>query len=152
MRCYNSFGSKKEFGIVVAIVVFNKTLSMINFLFSSPRQVCNSLLMMSIIWKVILLWSCSLNISSTTTSAKAISSWHKTNFILVTHDLHVRGFVLFSSTIFDLTFPKSWHATLLELPHFSPPLQLLTSCYPCLWMQSPMLNNNFKSTLWNTFD
>jgi hypothetical protein len=31
-------------------------------------------------------------------------------------------FVFFSSTTFDLTFPKSLHAALLELPHFSLPL------------------------------
>lgn len=145
-----TFGGKKEFGILVANVVFDKTLSMINFLLSNLGQVCNSLSMMSIILEAIIIWSRSLNISFPTVSAEIISSWHKTIF-LATSDLHVRTncVVFLTHSWFNLSWilacTFAWIASLF-------PLQLLASCYPCLWVQSSMLNNNFKSTLWNTFD
>ncbi len=83
-----TFGGKKEFGILAANVLLDKTLSMINFLLSNPWQVHNSLSMISIILEAILLWSRFLKIFSPTVSAKIISSWHKTIF-LVACDLHV---------------------------------------------------------------
>jgi hypothetical protein len=49
------FGGKKEFGILAANVVLDKTLSMINFLLFGLEQVCNSLLMMSTILEAIFL-------------------------------------------------------------------------------------------------
>ncbi len=69
-----TFGGKKEFGILVANVVLDKTLSMINFLLFSLGQVCNPLSMMSIILEAILLWYGSPKISSPIASAEAISS------------------------------------------------------------------------------